>query len=480
MKCFRGSLVRSKLQKCVAAFALSFALTAVKAGADMPTGQFLLIGQGARAEAMGESVVANCMDETATYWNPAAMSYAPNPVVGFNSYSSADNINSSNIAFVIPFKRFSFGVRLLTMNSSIDNYDANGNLLSQSLAENDSSESLLVSYRLLDCLSLGLGIGNTKMIFTLPNNNNPGGSTSNTSLGILFKKDNLALGASFSNLGGELKFYGNSPSESLPQTLNIGGALSLLEKKNLTLSVALQSVANDSNAGGFRVGGEYLFNKYFALRAGIITIQNSDPEPTFGFGLNFGRFELDYADTLMTSNSGGSSENRIGLSVKFGKIVEVEEKKPEAAQPVSVAATNLAPAAPVTNIAVADFAGKNVSQADASIVADFLRTELVGTGKCNVVEKANMDKILAESAFQQSGCTTSECAVQIGKILNVKHMIVGSLSKLMDTYYITVNVVEVETSKIVASYDEEAMSSKELRAACKTLAQKLVNPEANK
>jgi len=44
----------------------------------MPTAQFLLIGQGARGEAMGESVVANCFDETATYWNPAAMSYVAN------------------------------------------------------------------------------------------------------------------------------------------------------------------------------------------------------------------------------------------------------------------------------------------------------------------------------------------------------------------------------------------------------------------
>jgi TolB-like protein len=69
--------------------------------------------------------------------------------------------------------------------------------------------------------------------------------------------------------------------------------------------------------------------------------------------------------------------------------------------------------------------------------------------------------------------------VQIGKILNVKHMLVGSLSKLMDTYYITVNVVDVETSKIVASYDQDAMSAKELKTACKILAKKLVNPQSN-
>ena len=53
------------------------------------------------------------------------------------------------------------------------------------------------------------------------------------------------------------------------------------------------------------------------------------------------------------------------------------------------------------NFAVADFSGKNVSHTDASIVADMIRTELVNIGQFNVVEKANMEKILAEAAFQQ-------------------------------------------------------------------------------
>jgi TolB-like protein len=450
-----------------------------KAGADMPTAQFLLIGQGARAEAMGQSVVANCFDETATYWNPAAMSFVPNPILGFSSADlGADNINSSYVAFVYPYKKFGFGFRYLAMNSTIDNYNASGDRLSQGLAENDSSTSLLASYRLVDCLSVGLGVGTINMKFTVPGMNLDAGANNN-SLGILFKKNIVSLGASLSNLGGLIKLDSSASGESMPQTLNIGGALSLLQKKNLTVSAALQSVANDSNAGGMRLGAEYVFNQYFALRGGFIPIKNSDTETTLGFGLKYKRFGLDYAMTLAPGGAGDANVSRIGLSFKFGTIAEEEANKTELSA-VPVAAANQVQAAPLTNIAVADFAGKNVSQADASIVADFLRTELVNTGKCNVVEKANMDKILAESAFQQSGCTTSECAVQIGKILNVKHMLVGSLSKLMDTYYITVNVVEVETSRIVASYDAEAMSSKELKAACKTLAQKLVNADSNK
>ncbi|MEW6556171.1 MAG: PorV/PorQ family protein [Elusimicrobiota bacterium] len=127
----------------------------------------------------------------------------------------------------------------------------------------------------------------------------------------------------------------------------------------------------------------------------------------------------------------------------------------------------------LTNLAVADFVGKNVSAADASIVAGFLRTEIVKLQVCNVIEKANMDKILAEAAFQQTGCTTSECAVQIGKLLNVKQMVVGDLSKLMDTYFITVNLVEVETGKILKSETVKAYSAEELQRVCVELAKKI-------
>ncbi len=122
---------------------------------------------------------------------------------------------------------------------------------------------------------------------------------------------------------------------------------------------------------------------------------------------------------------------------------------------------------------MAEFIGKNVSQADASIVADFLRTELVNTGLFNVMGRNNMDTMLAEQKFQNSGCTEQECAVEMGKLLNVKKILVGSLSKLLDTYYITVNVVDVETGKIAESYNSDAASSRELKDACKKIVKNL-------
>ncbi|MDI6640975.1 MAG: CsgG/HfaB family protein, partial [Elusimicrobiota bacterium] len=70
---------------------------------------------------------------------------------------------------------------------------------------------------------------------------------------------------------------------------------------------------------------------------------------------------------------------------------------------------------------------------DASIVSDLLRTELVKIGKFKVLDRANMESILAEQKFQISGCTDQECAVKIGKLLNVQQVVVGTF---LEKYYI--------------------------------------------
>jgi len=100
-------------------------------------------------------------------------------------------------------------------------------------------------------------------------------------------------------------------------------------------------------------------------------------------------------------------------------------------------------------LAVADLQATGVSAGDASVITSLLRGELVKNGKFKVVEKSNMDKILAEQTFQQTGCTSSECAVKLGKILNVKLMIVGEFGKLMGDSFVNVRVIEVESGEVV-------------------------------
>ena len=84
-------------------------------------------------------------------------------------------------------------------------------------------------------------------------------------------------------------------------------------------------------------------------------------------------------------------------------------------------------------IAVAEFEGKGVSSSESSAITDFIRNGFVKLKKYIVANRNNMDKILSEQKFQLSGCTDEECAVQMGKLLNVTLIVVGTVSKLGNT-----------------------------------------------
>ena len=63
-----------------------------------------------------------------------------------------------------------------------------------------------------------------------------------------------------------------------------------------------------------------------------------------------------------------------------------------------------------------DLQAPGVAQSEAVFVSSFLRQNLVTLSKeLQIVDKNNMDKVLAEQGFQQTGCTTQDCVIQMGK-----------------------------------------------------------------
>jgi curli biogenesis system outer membrane secretion channel CsgG len=66
-----------------------------------------------------------------------------------------------------------------------------------------------------------------------------------------------------------------------------------------------------------------------------------------------------------------------------------------------------------TNIAVIDLDPTAIPKNEAQFLSDRLRTELFETGVFQVVEREKMTAILNEQGFQQTGCTSVECAIAI-------------------------------------------------------------------
>jgi len=102
-------------------------------------------------------------------------------------------------------------------------------------------------------------------------------------------------------------------------------------------------------------------------------------------------------------------------------------------------------------IAVPDLLAWRTPAEDATVLSQFVRTAVVKSGAYAVVDKNNMDKVLAEQAFQQTGCTSQECAVKLGRILKVDRILIGTYGVYEDSRVLTAQVVEVETGRIAAS-----------------------------
>ena len=55
-----------------------------------------------------------------------------------------------------------------------------------------------------------------------------------------------------------------------------------------------------------------------------------------------------------------------------------------------------------------------------------------------------MEDIMKEQNFQLFGCTSDECAVEVGKIVGVKQIIDGSISKVGDVYSVLISIISME------------------------------------
>ena len=129
-----------------------------------------------------------------------------------------------------------------------------------------------------------------------------------------------------------------------------------------------------------------------------------------------------------------------------------------------------------TFIAVVDFRCNNVSDGDCRALTDRLRTELFNTNHYKVIEREMMEQIIKEQGFQQSGCSTDECMVEVGKLIGVEKIVGGSISKVGKTYSVLSRIVSVETGKILkgATYDYKGEIDELLTTGMKMVAYELL------
>jgi hypothetical protein len=106
-------------------------------------------------------------------------------------------------------------------------------------------------------------------------------------------------------------------------------------------------------------------------------------------------------------------------------------------------------------VAVNNLKATGVTANEALSLTDALRSELGKSGKYQVMERSQMDDILKEQGFQQSGvCDEATCAIEMGKVLAVNYMVLGNIGMVGKTYTLSVRFVEVGSGKILKDFTE--------------------------
>jgi len=97
-----------------------------------------------------------------------------------------------------------------------------------------------------------------------------------------------------------------------------------------------------------------------------------------------------------------------------------------------------------------------IQKTEALALTSRFRNAFASTKKYVVLERNEMDEILKAQDFSMSdNCNSSDCAVELGKLLASEKIISGDIGKVGETYTISVRMIDVTTGRIELTVTEE-------------------------
>ena len=274
MREFLGSMVVGIL-----VFGLNISSSA--GGSGTTAANFLKLGVGARAAALGDAFTVIVDDSTSLYWNPAGLAKMEKRQFSATYNMWFAGINQGYLGIGFPLSRGGIvagGVNYVDMGD-FDGRDEAGNPTGTFTA---SALNYQLGYanRLGEKLSWGVSVGGIQD--TIADDSK---STYAANLGLIYKSsESLSLGLAVQNIGGEL---GGDP---LPFVAKIGMAYSW---KSLLLALDIASPTD--NDVYYCAGIEWWIMDGIALRAGYKTNQDIGEGFTAGLGFDKGKIRFDYA-----------------------------------------------------------------------------------------------------------------------------------------------------------------------------------------
>lgn len=312
---------------------------AAAATAGKYAGEFMSIGVGGRALALGSAFVALTDDVTAGYWNPAGLARLSYPQIGLmHDERFAGLVNYDYGAVAVPLNASST-LALSVIRLGVDNIpdtrdagvDALGNPLPPDRWEefaginpdritwfNSADWAFYLSYakRSDDRFSLGANIK-----FIRRDNGSSSATGIGFDLGALYRvMDRLTVGANIQDVTTTLVAWNTGRNELILPTLKVGGAAAidvlgsrLTPLLDADIRFEGRGSAANLNVGAvsvdFHGGLEFMFREIAAVRMGYTDIGSV----SFGAGVRLPKITVDYSFAKFDADDQLGNTHRISL-----------------------------------------------------------------------------------------------------------------------------------------------------------------------
>lgn len=275
---------------------------------------FLKILAPAKPSAMGESYAALSDDVNSIFYNPAGIGRSMLTEVSFTHVQWFQDVKYENLNLLLPFSFGNIGCSLNLLNISPMDKTLSTSLTTYTKEYEFTpfSFSSIVSYAKEFTDNLFVGV-NLKIInYTIDSQDNNGSSFSFLAdIGLIYDVPfikGFSSGIVFRNIGPSAKFV----SESFMQPIDMKAGLAYsMDFFSLEADISYP-IDNDLN---FFFGGEINIFNMVSLRAGYKGGEIN--QPTFGLGINYARFFIDYAFVPYLEENLGLT-HRVTVSYKFG------------------------------------------------------------------------------------------------------------------------------------------------------------------
>lgn len=275
---------------------------------------FMKIFVPAKPSAMGESYVALSDDINSIFYNPAGVGKSMQTEISFTHVQWFQDVKYENLNLLFPlsFGNIGFSLNLLNISSMDKTLSTSLTTYTKEYDFNPFSYSGIISYAKEWTDNLFVGINLKFVNYTIDSQDNNGSSFSFlTDVGLIYDIPFIKgffSGLVFRNIGPSVKFV----SENFMQPIDMRAGVAYAADLFLIEADISSQIDNNLN---FFLGGEINLFDMIALRAGYKAGEIN--QPTFGLGINYSGFFIDYAFVPYSEENLGLT-HRITVSYKFG------------------------------------------------------------------------------------------------------------------------------------------------------------------